>query len=393
MYGSLDSAPAPDPAASTPASTAIAKTGTILKEKIPAAPDTDTSTRQTIAKMCEYIAAGVSDPVCQWWAAQARERWKPPGADASQLCWGVWWLVKHAIKFAKDEPRLFQIGEPEALDLLIAPAVLVRDPAPKEDCDGFTMLVCCLLKILGIPSVIVTVAADPSDSERWSHVFPMAQLGGANLPMDCSHGKFPGWMVPREHITRWQAWDLNGNPVQAFPAQSTNTLHGYLPRGSSMRRTHRRRRGVGQVDTSGIDLSGSGYDPSSFSTDTFDISSSPFVGPINNPSFSPPALPTTSGVPFGTCVGPGCGSQTGTLTSAADSSSFASVLNSLVSGGLKAAQLATLPPGYVLGANGQPIYTGQSAANAQLTSSFAGILPWLAIGVVAVLIFGEIGKK
>lgn len=399
MYGSLDSAPLapPDPQSSTPASAAIAKTGPIIKEKIPAAPDTDTSTKQTIAKMCEYIAAGASDDVCQLWAKQARERWAGQFNQVASVtgrmvpqtsgdCWGVWWMVKHAVKFAKDEPRLFQIGEPDALDLLIAPAVLVREQDRKEDCDGFTMLVCCLLKILGISSVIVTVAADPSDPERWSHVFPMAEVNGAYLPMDASHGKFPGWMVPRDHISRWQAWDLNGNPVQAFPSQAKNTLHGYLPRGAPMRK--RGMRGLGQTDYTSVASStgdyqvfsdGTVFDPNGNVVTDFSALPNSLTTQINsalNPlAISTPATPTAT-------------SASGTPTN------WTGIINSIVSGGLKAAQLATLPPGYVIGANGQPVYTGQSAANAQLTSSFASILPWLAIGLVAaVVVIPLLGSK
>lgn len=363
MYGSLDTSP--EPASPTPSavSSAIAAPGALIKEKIPAAPDTDTATRQTIAKMCEYIAGGVNDEVCRWWAQQARERWAQGAGD----CWGVWWMVKHAVKFAKDEPRLFQIGEPDALDLLIAPAVLVREPDRKEDCDGFTMLVCCLLQILGIPSVIVTVAADPSDPERWSHVFAMAQVNGTYFPMDCSHGIRPGWMVPREHITRWQAWDLKGNPVQAFPS-ATNTLHGYVPRGRPMRR--RGMRGLGQDD------GGSFVDPSVGDSG----GAAPIIPTILGPTAAQAGLTEVGGV-----VPNGVTSFVAPSSSGSDTD-WTSVINSLFSGGLKAAQLATLPAGYTMGANGQLVYTGQSAANAQLTSSFAGILPWLAIGLVAAVV-------
>lgn len=388
MYGSLDSAPPAqsDPPTPVTARPAIASAGPIIKEKIPAAPDTDTSTRQTIAKMCEYIAAGVNDDVCRWWAQQAHERWAQGAGD----CWGVWWMVKHAVKFSKDEPRLFAIGEPDALDLLIAPAVLVRALERKEDCDGFTMLVCCLLQILGIPSVIVTVAADPSDPERWSHVFAMAQVNGVYFPMDCSHGKRPGWMVPREHITRWQAWDLKGNPVQAFPSQSVNSLHGYVPRGRPMRR-RRGMRGLGQDATDYTTVSsptgdyqvfndGTVFDPNGAIVTDFSNLSNSLTASINNAlnplastANSTPATPSSSsGAP----------------------TNWTGIINSIFSGGLKAAQLATLPPGYVLGANGQPVYTGQAAANAQLTSSFAGVLPWLAIGLVAaVVVLPLLGSK
>lgn len=365
MYGSAS--PAPSPGASL-----ISSPGAIVKEKIPAAADTDTSTKQTVAKMCEYINAGVSDDVCRRWALAAWKNYAQQSSDPGQLCWGVWWLVKHAVKFAKDEPRLFAVGEPEALDLLIAPAVLVREAKPKEDCDGFTMLVCCLLKILGIPSVIVTVAADPDDPGRWSHVFPMATLPTGNVPLDASHGKFPGWMVPRDHVFRWQAWDLNGQPVNAAPP-AQNTLHGYMPTGARMPRA-RRRRGVGDDSETGdfggsVGDSGGGY-------------------LIQGPTAFQAGLPEVGGV-----VPNGITSFVSPTSSGSDTD-WSSVINSLFSGGLKAATLATLPPGYVMGANGQPVYTGQAVASAQLTSSFASILPWLGIGLVAVLVLPALmGKK
>lgn len=367
-YGSLASSQADPPADWTqplkPVSKSVvaASAGVIIKEKIPAASDTDTSTKQTIQKMCEYIDAGVTDDACRWWAAQAVQRYAAGSKDPAHMCWGVWWLVKHAVKFAKDEPRLFAVGEPEALDLLIAPAVLVREKAPKEDCDGFTMLVCCLLKILGVQSVIVTVAADPDDPGRWSHVFPMALVNGG-LPLDASHGKFPGWMVPRQHIFRWQAWDLSGNPVQAFPP-AMNTLHGYVRPGKRMRRG---RRGVGDDAPGGIPL---------FS-DTVGDSGGSFLSQGDAPWDAPLA---------------GSGSST----------NWGSIFSNLVSGGVKAFQTSQLPSQYFTDPNtGKLIYapanapagTGFSLASGFDSASLMSMLPILGIGLVALLVISSMGKK
>jgi len=132
---------------------------------------------------------------------------------------------------------LSRMGEPGALDLLIAPAVLVRTRKPKEDCDGFTMSICSLLRVLGVECYIVTVAADPSDPSRWSHVFALAKLeDGTYMPLDGSHGAFPGWMVPAEHIFRWQAWGMNGRAADDVKMPRFQGLHGYARRGSKMRR-------------------------------------------------------------------------------------------------------------------------------------------------------------
>lgn len=356
VYDSLASADTPAP---VPASI---DRGVIIKEKVPAASDTDTSTKQTIQKMCEYIDAGVTDDVCRGWALQSL-RYAMNSEDAAQRCWGVWWLVKHAVKFAKDEPRLFAVGEPEALDLLIAPAVLVREKAPKEDCDGFTMLVCCLLKILGIQSVIVTVAADPESPERWSHVFPMALVNGG-LPLDASHGKFPGWMVPRRHIFRWQAWDLSGNPVQAFPP-ALNTLHGYVRPNKRMRRA---RRGVGDDGDTFVDIPTFGSGDSG--------------GGFLSPGDAPWDAPSAGG--------------------SGGSTNWTSIFSNLANAGTKAFQTSQLPSQYFTDPNtGKLIYapanvpagTGFSLANAFNTSSITSMLPILGIGLVALVVLGSLGGK
>jgi len=210
----------------------------VIKEKIQAAADTDTSTRQTIEKMAEYARAGAADPVVKHWSNYAIAKFgnAPFRSESLKHCFADFFCLKHCVHFVNDEPRLFQVGEPEALDLLIAPAVLVRMEQPAEDCDGFAMLTCSLLQIQGIKCYFVTIACDPSDQSRWSHVFAMAELpDGTRLPLDASKGKVPGWMVPRAHIFRWQAWDMDGKPVDVGPPVK-NTLHGY---------TKRKMRGVG----------------------------------------------------------------------------------------------------------------------------------------------------
>ena len=182
--------------------------------------------------MCEYIDAGSRDHIVRDWATRAVNTYGCRGADATAKAWGVFWLVKHAVEYVHDEPRLSRMGEPAALDLLIAPAVLVRTRKPKEDCDGFTMLICAMLRALLVECYIVTVAADPADPSRWSHVFALAKLDdGTYMPLDGSHGAFPGWMVPAEHMFRWQAWGMNGRPADDVKVPRFRGLHGYSRRG------------------------------------------------------------------------------------------------------------------------------------------------------------------
>src|SRR5271154_1219045 len=201
----------------------------IAIEETPAGESSDEATVRTVAKMCEYIRAAIDDPGVRAAAQYAANHFAVDGSPGS-LVWAVFWYVKHCVKFRQDEATMFRVGREQEYDLLIAPAVLVRMQDPAEDCDGFTMLTAALCAILEIPVYIATVAVSPADPGRWSHVFAIADVNGSIVPLDTSHGRGPGWMVPRERINRFQAWDLDGHPVGLEPAKFRG-LHGYVRSG------------------------------------------------------------------------------------------------------------------------------------------------------------------
>lgn len=180
--------------------------------------------------MCELIRESASDPVVQQCAAYAKKHFAGGSSDPAALAWGVFWYVKHCVRFRLDESTMFQVGEANQQDLLIAPAVLVRMKDPSEDCDGFTMLSAALLTVLGMPVLITTVATDLDDPSRWSHVFLCMIVNGRVQPLDTSHGKAPGWMVPRERINRSQLWTLDGKPSDV-KIPNFQGLHGYVGSG------------------------------------------------------------------------------------------------------------------------------------------------------------------
>ncbi len=202
----------------------------IVLDRTHAATDTDTATRQTIAKMCELIRDSATDPEVQRIALHIKKRFACDSSDPAELAWGVFWWMKHSIKFRTDEATMFRLGQSNEQDLLISPAVLVRMKDPSEDCDGFTMLAAALLTVLQVPVVIATIAADMDDPSRWSHVFLCAIVNGRVLPLDTSHGSAPGWMVPRSRIHRWQTWTLDGQQADV-PIPTFHGLHGYVRRG------------------------------------------------------------------------------------------------------------------------------------------------------------------
>lgn len=379
----------------------------VLQEKVPASSDPNEATRQTIVKMCEYIRAGKDDDLVKWWAECGVTRYGMGNRDPQALCWAMYWLVKHAIAFARDEPRLFQVGEPDGLDMLIAPAVLIRMSQPKEDCDGFTMLICALLAYLGVNCVIVTVAADPSDPSRWSHVFPMAVMPSGNTcPLDASHGNHPGWMVPREHIFRWQAWSLAGEPVNTpMPSKHRQGLHGYMPRGRRMRTT----RGMGQgcLDENGnpVDcstLAGDyGGSPAPVVTTPIMTGSQPCINQygeiISCGSSLPGSMLLASSPPpcydqNGNSIVCGSAAPGSTINSAtgvsistpagSSPSTIASIINSAINGAAKDAQLALLPAGSYISPSGAVSVGGALAS----LGSLGSLLPILLIGLVVVMV-------
>ena len=181
--------------------------------------DSFQATAETIRYMCRLIDQSKNDVFVQAAAQDAVGRFaalcntKTPGGKA-EACW--WW-VKHAIKFVHHQ-RLFEkwgVGDGNELQLLISPDVLLRMQDPRGDCAVFTCLLCAMLDCLGVQWEIVTVAVDPKQPDVCSHVYPRAALDhGFTLPLDASHGKYPGWQVPRSRVTLKQVWNDSGAPVQ-----------------------------------------------------------------------------------------------------------------------------------------------------------------------------------
>lgn len=208
--------------------------------------DDTRATAQTVRKMCEHVSECLRDPAVTAAASTALARYgNVEFADLKRRAWAAWWYVRHVLKFVQDDTLLASmLNEHGQRELLNPPPVLLRMKRPQGDCDDYTMLVCALLKCLGVNFEIVTIAADPHEPERWSHVYAVAIVeGGDRFPMDTSHGKYPGWEVPREHMLRYQAWDETGEALAGRGPAVRSRLNGYMPRGLG-RRPVRRRRGL-----------------------------------------------------------------------------------------------------------------------------------------------------
>lgn len=202
--------------------------------------DPDIATAETVELMCQHANRSASNPLVIATARDVAARYrggplyKGQPNEAHAIANSVWWFCKTNLEFIHHEDMIRALwNEPGQLQLLIAPDVLLQTPRPAGDCAVYTMLVCALLKVNGVPFEVVTVACDPGQPSMFTHVYARAVLPyGARAPLDASHGQYPGWEVPRAHVTRKQVWDESGRPIE--DVARWNGLHGYTRRGLGM---------------------------------------------------------------------------------------------------------------------------------------------------------------
>lgn len=105
------------------------------------------------------------------------------------------------MQFQRDEataaPWDLDVWNP-VVETLIRPADQATMANPIGDCDDFAMYGAAHLLSRGVPCSFVTIAADASAPRMFSHVYLAAypkvgQFAGMRVPLDLSHGHFPGW--------------------------------------------------------------------------------------------------------------------------------------------------------------------------------------------------------
>jgi hypothetical protein len=185
--------------------------------------------------MCAGIRRGAADPFVRGMAhaiayrnqgalmlsANLLQQLPEESRKAASVAVALWWWTKGFIKFVEDAQLVAKLaGLHEALELLTDPSVMAREVWPQGDCDCFTMFLCALMECWGLKWDIVTLAASRRQPGIWSHVFPRVHLAdNFALPMDASHGKYPGWSVPQRDIQRMQVWNSDGDPVSQQAAE------------------------------------------------------------------------------------------------------------------------------------------------------------------------------
>ena len=305
--------------------------------------------------------------------------------DTRQLACSVWYGVHSSMRFVDHAEQIRALlNERDQLQLLISPDVLLRKARPAGDCAVYTPLMCAALGTLGIHYEFVTLACDPREPDLYTHVYARAILpDGSRIPLDGSHGKYPGWEVPREHQIRKQVWDEAGEPVADAAPRPYVPLGQYrhVRRVMPRRLVSLRPKGLGQVELgdSTTTLSYPGI-PTDGSVTTLGYPGMPADGsgggyaiatPINAPT-----IPTSQGFNWDAWLG-----------------------NALNQGIKLAGQVVAPQTTLVRGPGGQLYYQAPASSGAALPA--AGVLSsgggsWLLIGgavLVGVVLLSSMGKR
>jgi hypothetical protein len=363
---------------------------------VAASSDPDTATAQTIAIMCGHVRKASSDEVVKQTAGRAAQQFAglagTDGQDAYSLVTAAFWWCKVFVKFVHHELIIRQhLGEAGHLQGLISPEILVRMQQPEGDCAIFTECVCAFLRVFGISYEIITVAVNPQEPESFSHVYLYAVLpDGTRMPIDASHGGYPGWQVPSSHVSRRQVWDAAGNPI-ADQGSRFDGLHNYGLRG-----------GLGDVcdpsapdfDLSACDLLSAAGQLVACSDGTMAASAAGCPAPaiVGN------SVLCSDGVTWAPSAA-SCPSGQGSIaytapsgTPANNSAQWAAFSTALLKSGLTLAEIQAIQPGTVVSANGAILRqsTGVSVGTSLGTMSTSTLLIG---GVVILVLLMSMGKR
>jgi predicted transglutaminase-like cysteine proteinase len=163
----------------------------------------DAGIAQTVGVMHSLIDQGAVDPGVREQALGIVRSAGTIARDAAAEISAIFYWMKAHMRFQRDVSG----GE-----YVCAPQYLLRTMA--GDCDDYVVLGSSLLKSLGIPIRIVTIAADPEEPRRLSHVYLEAQARGEWIPFDATQrDSYPGWQPPR--YFRKKVWESSGLSRQA----------------------------------------------------------------------------------------------------------------------------------------------------------------------------------
>lgn len=157
----------------------------------------------TVGLMGRYAAEDSSHP------AVVRDAQGIKALDDIGTVKNAWAFVRGRMRFQPDQKTI-----PGATEVLIRPADMSQMDQTggirTGDCDDFSMWLCSVLYAAGVPANFATAAAE-RDHENFSHVYvvayPLGQDGvRVRVPVDASHGQYPGWECPAKRRAEWNIW-------------------------------------------------------------------------------------------------------------------------------------------------------------------------------------------
>ena len=175
--------------------------------------DPDMQVEQVIRMMSGYASADSKSPLFQ------RDVEMCAGLGGGDPIHDVWsYLNKESgsrgMRFVNDEVTGAPWDESFRWRPLVEALIRPVDEAwlqnPQGDCDDFSMYGAAHLLARGVPCSFVTVAADDSDPNMYSHVYLAAYPHGGRVPLDLSHGHYPGWETANRFGKR-REWPVGSN--------------------------------------------------------------------------------------------------------------------------------------------------------------------------------------
>ena len=173
--------------------------------------DNDVSVIDTIEKMKQLVYHCHTKPTIQR-AVYDATRYLGDNASDKDIISAVYYWIKSRVKYVEDDYILQQalgITFPDNdKELLISPDALLLMPKSMGDCDDFSVLISTMLYALGFKVWFVTIAADETMPEKFSHVYTKAymQHDMRDIYLDASHGHYPGW--EHKQAYRKAEWEI-----------------------------------------------------------------------------------------------------------------------------------------------------------------------------------------
>lgn len=170
--------------------------------------NSDVSTADTIRVMVE-LAKRSSHSQAVNNAVNLATKDLPNHSSDLEIVRAVYYWIQRNIKFVSDEDtlvnELHRDVPIDGMELLKSPEMLLVTKT--GDCDDFSTLLVSMLINLNFKSRFITIAADSQLPWKFSHVYVKTFLSDSNswIPLDCSHGLFPGW----EHRPRFREQEWN----------------------------------------------------------------------------------------------------------------------------------------------------------------------------------------